>query len=197
VASGFSRTFVPGPCSGERIPDPGVYHAGGMYNPPMFKRIVLVLMAAALAGCSSRNVQTDLEVVDVNTGWYDLGVVAAGQDQGKHKVVPAVSFRLKNISAEAISGVQIDAVFRHVGKEEVVDEHYVPGVPSNMSLEPGATTGPIVLRSKWGNAGEEPRDLLFKNSHFVDFEVTILGRHGRNNWASMGRIPIERTLLKE
>jgi hypothetical protein len=164
----------------------------------MLTRLVVVLSAAALvAACSSRNVLTDLEVVEVSTGWYDLGVVAEGPDLGKNKLVPSVSLKLKNVSQEPISGVQLDAVFRHVNQDQIIDEHFVPGVASNASLDPGATTNAIVLRAKWGFVGEETRDLMLQNSRFQDARVTILGRHGRNNWATMREITIERRLLTQ
>ena len=166
-----------------------------MYNARMLNRFIAALAVAAMAaGCSSRDVLTALEVVEVNTGWYDLGVVAEGPDQGKNKLVPSVSLKLKNVSQEPISGVQIDAVFRHVKEEGVIDEAFVPGVASNSSLDPGATTNAIVMRAKWGFVGEEARDLMLQNSAFKDARVTILGRHGRNNWATMREVQIERKL---
>jgi hypothetical protein len=38
---------------------------------------------------------------------------------------------------------------------------------------------------------------MLKNSHFKDVRVTILGRHGRMNWAPMAVVPIDRKLLFE
>ena len=167
-----------------------------MYNPGMIRPLVLAAAAAALlSGCASRDVKTDLEVLEVATGWYDLGIVADGEHAGKNKLVPSVSLQLKNISQLGISGVQLDAVFRNVKDVAVIGEHFVPGVPSNVTLEPGATTPPIVLRAKVGFVGTETRTLMLQNSVFKDAEVTILLRHGRNNWVTMKVIPIERKLL--
>jgi hypothetical protein len=36
---------------------------------------------------------------------------------------------------------------------------------------------------------------MLKNSHFVDRNVTILGKHGRRQWARMGVFPIERAAI--
>jgi hypothetical protein len=169
-----------------------------VYNPLMrnaTSRCVCALLLSATilaAGCESRDVQKDLSVVEVRTGWYDLGVVADGQT----KIVPSISLKLKNISQKAISGVQIDAVFRSVKEpDKIIDEHFVPGVASNASLAPGDSTAAIVLRSKWGFTGSETRSQMLQNSHFVDAHVTILGRHGRNNWIKMSEVPIDRRLL--
>jgi hypothetical protein len=54
-----------------------------------------------------------------------------------------------------------------------------------------------VLRSKFGYTSPESRVKMLEHSLFVDARVTILGRHGRNNWASMGEYTIDRSLLVE
>lgn len=159
------------------------------HNRPMTKALALALAAALLlAGCRSRDVRTDLEIVDVRTGWQDLGTV----DGDKIKIIPAISFRLKNISAEEISGVQVNAVFREVEKDAIIDEHFVRAIPSERALAAGATSEPIVLRSRFGYTGTEPRPRLLEHKQFIDNRVTILGKHGRNNWSRMGEYTIER-----
>lgn len=161
----------------------------------MVRSVLLLSIVAALvvSGCRSRDVQTDLEIVDVRTGWYDFGVTSSGEN----KLVPSIAFRLENVSEEAISGVQIDAVFMNVGDDAVVDEHFVPGIGSETPLEAGDRTAPIVLRSEYGYTSPESRTDMLKHSNFVDFRVRILGRHGRNNWARMGEYVIARELLTD
>jgi hypothetical protein len=155
-------------------------------------RALLLSVAVVASACESRDVQKDLSIVEVRTGWYDLGALA----DGNNKIVPSISLKLKNISQKPISGVQIDAVFRKVNElDKVLDEHFVPGVASNASLLPGNSTGAIVLRSKWGFTGSETRSQMLENSQFIDAQVTILGRHGRNNWTQMSVVRIDRRLL--
>jgi hypothetical protein len=160
----------------------------------MSKSLGLALAAVLLAaGCASRDVQKDLQVVDVRTGWYDLGEVPESPE--KIKIVPGVTFRLKNVSATPIGGVEIDGVFRNLTDDKVVDEHYVKAIPSNQPLAAGDTSDPIVLKSRFGITGTETRPQMFKNSGFVDYHVTVLGKHGRNNWAQMVKVPIERVAI--
>ena len=105
----------------------------------MSKSLGLALAAVLLAaGCASRDVQKDLQVVDVRTGWYDLGEVPESPE--KIKIVPGVTFRLKNVSATPIGGVEIDGVFRNLTDDKVVDEHYVKAIPSNQPLAAGDTS---------------------------------------------------------
>jgi hypothetical protein len=155
----------------------------------MAKTLVLALAAAlAVAGCESRDVVTDLQIVDVQSGWFEAGRI----DNGDLKIVPGISFRLKNVSQSSISSVELNAVFRKLDDNTVVDEHYVRAIPANPALEAGATSEPIVLRSRFGVTGTETRLQMLKNSQFVDRNVTILGKHGRRQWARMAVFMIDR-----
>ena len=162
-----------------------------MYNRPMFDRLLVCVAGALLiAGCArSRDVQKDLRLVDVHTGWYDAGIV-----QGKNKLVPSISLKVKNVSGEDIANVQMNAIFRRVGEQEAWGEHFVRAVDDN-GLKGGATGGEIVLRSNLGYTGEQSRAEMLQNGQFVDARVEIFGKHGSNNWAKMGEFPIERKLL--
>src|SRR4051812_41312565 len=129
-----------------------------MYNRRMVKRLFLWVAAAALvAGCTSRDVQKDLKVVDVHTGWYDVGLV-----EGKNKLVPSISLKLENVSPEDINNVQVNAVFHQGSEQKAWGDQFVLGVDRN-GLKPGATGGQIVLRSTLGYTGDEPRAEMLKN----------------------------------
>ncbi len=162
-----------------------------MYNSPMLSRLlVCVCGAMALVACASRDVQKDLKVVEVKTGWYDAGLV----EGGKNKLVPSVSLKLENVSAQDISGVEMNAIFRRVGETEVWGEHFIRAIGSG-GLPAGRTGSPIVLRSTRGYTGTEPRAQMLANRQFVDARVVIFGRHGSRSWAKMGEYDVERQLL--
>ena len=155
----------------------------------MTKTLGVALAAAlTLTSCTSRDVRTDLQIVEVQSGWQDIS------ESGSLtiKIVPAIAFKLKNVSLAPIDGVQLTAVFRRNQDSANVDDPFVRAIGSANPLAPGATTGPIVMRSKFGFTGTDSRPQLLKHRLFVDFNVTILGRHGRNNWAPMGVFPIDR-----
>ena len=159
----------------------------------MGRRLALPLIAAlCIAGCGSRDVQKDLKIVDVHSGWYDAGI----QADGKNKLVPSISIRLQNISQEPISGVQINAIFHRAGETAVWGEHFVRAVGSDELLA-GATTNPIVLRSNLGYTGVQSRLQMLKNREFVDGTLDIFGKHGSRTWAKMGTYKIDRQLLTE
>jgi hypothetical protein len=159
----------------------------------MARRLPLALAAAlAVAACESREVEKDLKIVNVHTGWYDAGILQGGQN----KLVPSISLELQNVSEREIASVQLNAVFRRLGEQESWGDHFVRAIDTN-GLAAGGTTKPIVLRSTFGYTGSEARLRMLQNKEFVDAKVEIFGKHGSRTWAKMGEFPIDRQLLTE
>ena len=157
----------------------------------MARRLVLPLLAALfLTACESREVEKDLRIVGVHTGWYDTG----GLPGGTNKLVPSVSFELENVSDRDIASVQLNAIFRRIGEEESWGEHYVRGIDAN-GLAAGSTSESIVLRSTLGYTGSESRGQMLQNTAFVDAKVDVFGKHGSRAWVKMAEFPIDRQLL--
>ena len=166
-----------------------------MYNHLMRPRrsslLLCVAIAAALAACQSREVEKVLKVTEVETGWYDAGIV-----NGENKIVPSVSFQLRNVSDESIENVQILTVFRRANEAESWGDRMLRGVGSD-GLAAGATGATLVARNTLGYTGAEPRAQMLKNSLFVDAKVDLFARHGSRTWMKIGEFPIERKLLTE
>lgn len=153
----------------------------------------LVLAAALSAGCGPTvEIEKTLKLVDVHTGWYDAGIVNGNQN----KLVPSLSFTLQNTAARPVTGVQLNAIFRRVGEMEVWGEHFAGAIGSD-GLAAGATSRLIVMRSKLGYTGTEPRTQILQNSRFVDARVDVFGKQGRRNWVKLGAFPINRQLLTQ
>jgi hypothetical protein len=153
--------------------------------------LVLVLVSVAALGCR-RGVDpvASLEATDVVTGWYDEGIVEGGMN----KLVPSISFKLRNKSDSAVRSVQVNAIFKRGDEPEPWGDHYgwaVQGEP----LPPGETTEYLVLRSGLGYTGEQPRQLMLQNKEFVDARVEIFLKQGSRVWAKLAEFPIERQLL--
>jgi hypothetical protein len=158
----------------------------------MWRRLAIsVLAVASVSACRAREVEKDLQITDVHTGWYDVGIV-----DGKNKLVPSIALRLKNISSEPIARVQINAVFRQVGDEASWGAPFVRGIGPE-GLAPGATGELLVLRNDRGYTGTESRLQMLQNSQFIDARVNIFGKHGSRTWVKMGEYQIDRQLLTE
>jgi hypothetical protein len=164
-----------------------------MYNPHMIRRLALSLLAALLlTACESREVEKDLKIVEVHTGWYDAGVMAGGQN----KLVPSISLGLQNVSSRDIASVQLNAVFKRVGEDQAWGEHFIRAIDTE-GLPAGSTARNIVLRSTLGYTGSQARLQMLQNREFVDARVEIFGKHGSRTWVKMAEYQIDRQLLTQ
>jgi hypothetical protein len=131
-----------------------------------------------------------LEPIDVVTGWFDDGII----EGGKNKLVPSVTLKLRNKSDEPIRSIQINAIFRRVGEQEMWGEYFGWAIPRE-PLPAGATTDTLVMRSALGYTGEQPRMQMLQNREFVDAKVEIYLKQGSRVWAKLAEYPIQRQLL--
>jgi hypothetical protein len=160
----------------------------------MRRAAFVVVAALLLAGCGHNfDVEKVLKITDVHTGWYDAGI-----QEGKNKLVPSISLKLQNISAEPVESVQVNAVFRLVNDPTSVwGEHFAMAIDRD-GLSAGKTTpGNLVLRSNLGYTGTESRLQMLQNSQFVDAKVEIYGKHGSRTWQKLGEFTIDRQLLTQ
>jgi hypothetical protein len=153
---------------------------------------LVALLALFSSNCgSSVEAVAALEPVDVVTGWFDDGIVE-GQ---KNKLVPSVTLKLRNKSDEELKSIQINAIFRRVGEQEMWGEYFGWAIPRNPALAAGAETAPMVMRSALGYTGTQPRMQMLQNKEFVDAKVEIFLKQGSKVWAKLAEYPIQRQLL--
>jgi hypothetical protein len=164
----------------------------------MVMRLVTAMLAAvALSGCagsassSSQDITKLIAVADVKTGWFDAGI-----EHGMNKLVPTLTITLKNVSQQRVALVQLNAVIRRVGETEEWGGAYTRAIGSD-GLAPGASTAPIALKSTLGYTGVEPRNVMLKNSRFVDAHIQLFAKYGGASWAKLGEYPIARELLTQ
>jgi hypothetical protein len=152
---------------------------------------VLFLVLSVFSACNrGPDPVTALEPIDVVTGWYDEGIV----EDGKNKLVPSISMKLRNKSSEPLRQIQVNAIFRRVGEAEMWGEHFGWAI-QRTPVEPGAATNDLVMRSGLGYTGEQPRMQMLQNKEFVDAKVEIFLRQGSRSWAKLAEFPIARQLL--
>jgi hypothetical protein len=157
-------------------------------------RIAIVLLASVVStSCGASDAAiASLEPLDVVTGWFDAGIV----EGGKNKLVPSVSLKLRNKSDESIRSVQVNAIFRRVGEQEMWGEYFGWAIPRE-PLPAGATTNALVMRSALGYTGDQPRMQMLQNKEFVDAKVEIYLKQGSRVWAKLAEYPIQRQLLTQ
>ncbi|MDP9322666.1 MAG: hypothetical protein M3P13_03440 [Acidobacteriota bacterium] len=150
------------------------------------------LLAAALScvACSKPVIlKQTVQVTDVSSGWFDAGV-----QNGKNKLVPSVTFKLRKNADVNLTSISLNLTFIFIDSQEHADDVYVQSVPFQ-----GAETAPIVVRSKWGYTGDPPqtRAQMLQNGHFRDMEVQIFAKQSSSQWVELQRVKIARQLLTE
>ena len=155
--------------------------------------LVLVAVLALFSSSCGASVAAvaALEPIDVVTGWFDDGIIE-GQ---KNKLVPSVTLKLRNKSTGQLKSIQINAIFRRVGEQEMWGEYFGWAIPREPVLAAGAETGPLVMRSTLGYTGVQPRMQMLQNKEFVDTKVEIFVKRGSKVWAKLAEYPIDRQLL--
>jgi hypothetical protein len=152
----------------------------------------LLLAVLASAGCGPLvDLTKGLQVLDVSTGWHDDGVV-----DGKNKLVPTVTFTLRNVSDQPLPVLQVNAVFRRVNDPTEWGAVFL-AVPQSGPLQPGGATQALTIKSRLGYTGEDPRSDMLKNSLFVDAKVEIYAKYASAQWARIAEYPIERQLTAQ
>ena len=183
-------------------------------------RVVLALvLSAALSGsaCTPLDVQSALDVTDVTSGWLDVGL----DELGRNKLVPAISFRVENVSEDRTGTLQLNAVFRrclvlYQGQPEPEEpvspadeeagtclaEDQVWGdaliqAAGRQGIDPGADAGPFTMESTLGYTGEQSLAEMLGHRDFVDAKIELFVKHRADQWAKLGEFPIGRQLLTQ
>ena len=151
--------------------------------------LMVVSLISATACGHDIDLTTSLQVDAVTTGWFDAGMI-----EGRKKLVPAVSFTLKNASDQKLRVLQVNASFRRVGDPDEWGSAYLTAAGS-AGLAPGTDTGALTLRSQLGYTGVESAPEMLDNSLFVDARVNLLVKYGSGEWTRIGDYPIARRLI--
>ncbi len=154
-------------------------------------RLLLFLAITSSMACGPTvDLTTGVQVAILSSGWYDFGIV-----NGQNKLVPTVTFTLKNVSDQKLVTLQINALFRRVSENSEWGSGFLTAAGSP-GLAPGATTAPITIKSQLGYTGsDQSRQDMLQNTHFVDAKVELFGKYGSTQWVRLGSYPITRQVL--
>jgi hypothetical protein len=157
---------------------------------PRLKALCVVVAGLLAASCAtSVDLKESVQVADVSAGWFDAGVV-----DGKNKLVPSVSFRLRNTSDQDLSAVSINIAFKFLDNGDDLEEVFKQRVPFE-----NKQTELLTVRAQTGFTGEPPQSRadMLRNSYFRDVEAIIFVRQASAQWAELHRVRVERQLLTQ
>jgi hypothetical protein len=161
----------------------------------------VLLAAVVAAGCSKPvDLKQALQVVDPVTGYHDAGVV-----EGRNKIVPTVTFRLKKSTEDSLRPLSINVAFKKLPPagtavapgaptEEDWDEKFVQSVPFD-----GNQTAPLTFQAAAGYTADPPqtRADMLKNRYFQDVRVHVFAKHSASQWVEIATFDIPRQLLAQ
>jgi hypothetical protein len=153
--------------------------------------LALIALAASLpAGCGpSVDLKQAVQVTDVSTGWFDAGIV-----EGRNKIVPSVTFKLKKGADVRLSSISLNVSFVFDKDQEPNDDVYVQSIPFE-----GTDTAPITVRSKVGFTADPPqtRAEMLKNSEFRDMDARVFAKQSSSQWVELQRVRVARQILTQ
>jgi hypothetical protein len=153
-------------------------------------RVLFLAVLVCVACGPTVDLSKGLQVLNVSTGWFDAGIV-----NGQNKLVPSMSFELRNASSQRLVVLQINALFRRVTEKEEWGSGFLTVVGSE-GLAPGATTPTLTIRSQNGYTGaDQTREDMLHNSQFVDAEVELFAKYSSTQWKRIGEYPVARRLI--
>ena len=156
--------------------------------------LLLVALAASAASCNrSVDIKQALEVVDASSGWFDAGIV-----EGKNKIVPSVTFKLRKKPDADLSVIALNIAFRYVPPPgSNVEEPWEDFFVQRAEFKDGNETDPLVVRLPNGYTGEPPQSRLemLKNSQFRDVRARIFAKYSSSQWVEIGAVDVQRQLL--
>jgi len=174
---------------------------------PLMRRssLALVLAAAVLpllaAGCGKPvDLKQVLQVADVSGGYHDAGVV-----EGRNKVVPSITFRLKKSTEDSLRPLSVNIVFKQLPKAGTA---VAPGQPSENDWDEvfkqtvafdGNQTDLLTVRASAGYTGDPPQSRadILKHSQFQDVRVHIFAKHSSSQWVEIAQFDLPRQLLTQ
>ena len=154
---------------------------------PLF--VVVALLGAA---CSKPvDLKKALSIAEINAGYFDAGIV-----DGRNKLVPSVTFKLKKSIDDDLRPLSLNVAFKRLpapgAGEEDFDESFIQGITFN-----GSETASITVRPKAGYTGDPPQSRadMLKNSQFRDIRVHVFAKHGSAQWTEIGTVDLPRHLI--
>lgn len=156
--------------------------------------VTVVLVCAALSGCSSNvDIKQAIELADTSGGWYDAGIV-----DGKNKIVPRVTFRLRKKSGADVDSVAVNVVFRHpAAPGSTTEDEWGEAFIQSATFTEGSQTPILTVNTENGYTGDPPqsRTDLFKNSGFRDVRAHVFAKYSSTQWVELGTIDVPRQLI--
>jgi len=161
--------------------------------------IVIVILGAIVAfvfqitglwkTMSHQELEKSIEILDVETKWVKKIYIPWPP---KLTLVPAVSFRVKNISDKPMRYVYFNANFKFRGDLERLGDSYIAAIRGDPVM-PGETSDPILMKSNYGVEGKNIASFKTNPQWKVAF-VEIFAKSQGSQYIKLGNWQISRKI---
>jgi hypothetical protein len=159
--------------------------------------LLLPLLLAVTTACRPNvDYKQSLEVTDLSGGWYDFGIV-----DGKNKLVPSVSFRVRKKADVPIRSLSINVHFKKVSIETPqsrdTEEEFAEVFLQNIEFTEGNQTKLLTFRPDTGVTGDPPQTRAEMLAHrlFRDVRARVFVKQSSTTWVDLAAYDIPRVLI--
>jgi hypothetical protein len=162
---------------------------------------IVVVLPLLAAGCSKPvDLKQVLQVTDLSGGYHDAGIV-----DGRNKIVPTITFRIKKSTGDGLRPLSVNIVFKQLPKPGAA---VPPGQPAENDFDEvfkqsvaftGNETDLLTVRASAGYTGDPPQSRadLLKHSQFQDMRVHLFAKHSSSQWVEIAQFDLPRQLLTQ
>jgi hypothetical protein len=160
----------------------------------MRRLLPLVAIGAMLAASCGPEIDYKqvLQVTDLGGGWYDAGIV-----DGKNKLVPSMSFRIRTAADAPINTISLNIIFKRVNPDKKAEEDLDEVFLQKVEFSEGNQTPLLTVRPQHGYTGDAPqtRAQILEHSQFWDGRAVVFVKQSSTTWVDLIRYDIPRVLI--
>ena len=154
---------------------------------------VILVFALQKAGLwktiTAEDLEASIEVVDMDTFWSDKYYQPWPP---RLILVPAISFRVKNLTDKPLKYINFNANFRFMGDFENLGDAFLAAI-RNVPIPPGEKSDVIILKSNYGVEGKSLA--TFKdNPHWKTVLVRLFAQSKGSQFLPMGEYQVSRRI---
>jgi hypothetical protein len=163
--------------------------------------VVIGVACLLTAGCGKPvDLKQTLQVTDLAGGYHDAGIV-----DGRNKILPSITLRLKKSTDDSLRPLSLNVVFKKLppkgvtpspgtSGEEDWDEVFLQSVAFD-----GNQTAPLTVRATAGYTGDPPQSRadILNHSQFRDVRVHVFAKHSSSQWVEIAQYDLPRQLLTQ
>ncbi|MFQ6081875.1 MAG: hypothetical protein ACE5WD_00770 [Candidatus Aminicenantia bacterium] len=159
---------------------------------PILILIVAALLVTMQVGCKKNTpeeLKSWLEITDVETKWVSKYYQPWPP---KLILVPAIQFRVKNVSSRPLRYIYFNAIFRFKDDRENLGDAFLAAI-RNKPVMPGEKSESILLKSNFGVEGSTKAQFI-NNPQWKIAEVRLFFKKGSSGYVFLGEYDISRKI---